>query len=155
MERESDSPCLSHTYPGQEHRSPGRSSSWERKFRHCGAIPGRGLLLTAERLIEGMWGRRSWWEMPVKESLQPWKQGNTAESDIRGGAITIASLSPHACIGSWTIQRLAHQTHNSRLQSRTPIQGAPLSAWMGEATRRTGQRSLLISSYKGLEKRLW
>ena len=31
-------------------------------------IPGRGLLLTVERPIEGMRGRRSWWEMLVKES---------------------------------------------------------------------------------------
>ena len=28
----------------------------------------RGLLLTVERQIEGMEGRRSWWEMPVEES---------------------------------------------------------------------------------------
>ena len=34
----------------------------------CGAIPGQGLLLTAERQIEGVWGRRSWWEMLVEES---------------------------------------------------------------------------------------
>ena len=27
---------------------------------------------------------------------KPWKQGDTAESRIGGGAITIASLSPHA-----------------------------------------------------------
>ena len=31
---------------------------------------------------------------------QPWKQGNIAESHIEGGAITIASLSPQASIGS-------------------------------------------------------
>ena len=34
----------------------------------CGAIPGQGLLLTEEKLIEGMLGRRLWWEMPVEES---------------------------------------------------------------------------------------
>ena len=154
MEWESDSPCCSHTYPGQKCWFPGRRSSWELEFRDCGSTPGRGLLLTAERLIEGMWrgdhGGKCLW----RKAWQPWKQGSTAESDVRGGAITIASLSPHACVSSWTIQRLAHQTHENRLQSRTPIQGAPLSAWTGEATRRTGQRGLLIASYKRLEKRL-
>ena len=32
--------------------SPGRHSSWELEFRDCGAIPGRGLLLTAEIRVE-------------------------------------------------------------------------------------------------------
>ena len=68
MEWESDSPCHSHTYPGQGHRSPGRRSRWELEFRDCAAIPGRGLLLTEERQIEGMWRRRLWWEMSVEES---------------------------------------------------------------------------------------
>jgi len=30
---------------------------------------------------------------------QPWKEGSTAESCVGGGAITIASLSPHTSIG--------------------------------------------------------
>ena len=68
MEWESDSPCCSHTYPRQGHRSPGRCSSWELEFRDCEAIPGRGLVLTADRWIEGMWGRKLWWEMLVEES---------------------------------------------------------------------------------------
>ena len=38
--------------------------------------------------------------MPVKKARQPWKQSDTAESCIGGGAITIASLSTHAKIGS-------------------------------------------------------
>ena len=33
-------------------------------------------------------------EIPVEESRQPWKRGDTAKSCIGGGAITIASLSP-------------------------------------------------------------
>ena len=48
--------------------SPGRGSSWKLEFRDCGAIPVRGLLLTAERWMEGMCGRRLWWEIPVEES---------------------------------------------------------------------------------------
>ena len=38
------------------------------EFRDCGTIPGWGLLLTAERRTEGIWGRRLWGEMPVEES---------------------------------------------------------------------------------------
>ena len=68
MEWESHSPCSSHTYPRQGCRSPGRHSSWELEFRDCGAILGQGPLLTVETWIEGMWGRRLWWEMPVEES---------------------------------------------------------------------------------------
>ena len=36
--------------------------------------------------------RGLWWEMPVEESRQPRKPGDTAESCVGGGAITIASL---------------------------------------------------------------
>ena len=35
-----------------------------------------------------------------RKARQPWKQGDTAESCIVSGAITIASLPPHTCIGS-------------------------------------------------------
>ena len=52
----------------EEHGSPGRRSGWELEFRDFGAIPGQGLLLTLERQIEGMLGKRLWWEMPVEES---------------------------------------------------------------------------------------
>jgi len=68
MKWESDSPCCSHTYAGQERRSPGRGSGWELEFRDWGVILVWGLLLTAERQMEGRWGRRLWWEMPVEES---------------------------------------------------------------------------------------
>jgi len=68
MEWESDSSGCSHTYPKQGRKSPGSHSSWELEFRDSGAIPGQGLLLTAERQIGGMWGRKLWWEMPVEES---------------------------------------------------------------------------------------
>ena len=36
----------------------------------------------------------------VWKPRQPWKQGNTAESHVEGGDITIASLFPHASISS-------------------------------------------------------
>ena len=59
-----------------------------------------------------------------RKTWQPWKQGGTAESYIRGGAITIASLSPHTSIGRWTAERLAHQTPgtlNYRVGPRMPL----------------------------------
>jgi len=68
MEWESDSSCLSHTYSRQGWGSPGRCSSLELEFGEYGATPGWGLLLTVERWIEGRWGRRLWWELPVEES---------------------------------------------------------------------------------------
>ena len=34
--------------------SPRRHSGWELEFGDCGAVPGRGLLLTVERRIKGM-----------------------------------------------------------------------------------------------------
>ena len=64
-----------------------------------------------------------------RKARQPWKQGNIAESRVRGGAITIASLPPHASIGSWTIERLAHQMPEALNFRVGPHQGAPLSAW--------------------------
>ena len=84
-------------YPGQGHRCPGRHSSWELEFRDCGAIPGQRLLLTVERQIEGRGGEggdcggKCLW----RKARQPWKQGDTAESCIGGGAITTASLPTH------------------------------------------------------------
>ena len=45
----------------------GAARSWELEFRDCGAIPKQRLLLTVERWIKGMSGRRLWWEMLVEE----------------------------------------------------------------------------------------
>ena len=123
MEWESGSPCCSHTYPRQGRSFPGRHRGLELELRDCGAIPGRGLLLTAERQIKGVWGRRQWWE-----ARQPWKQGNAAESHVEGGAITVASLSPHAS-SSWTRQRPAHQIPEALNCGAGRPQGAPSSAW--------------------------
>ena len=68
----------------------------ELEFGDCGAIPRRGLLLTAERQIRGdvrkeiVVGRYLW-----RKGGQPQKRGNAAESRARGGDIIIASLLPH------------------------------------------------------------
>ena len=151
MEWESDSTCWSHMYPRQGCRAPRRCSGWELEHKDCGGNPGQELLATADRQTEGVSGRRLWWEMPVEGARQPWKQGDTAESCLGGKAITIASLSPHASISSWTIETVApssawHMEQQSRtpppgaslgawctkLQSRTPAKGAPLCAWHTE-----------------------
>ena len=45
----------------------------------------------------------------MEESQAAMEQGNTAESCVGAGAITIASLSPHTSISNWTIEKLGHQ----------------------------------------------
>ena len=52
--------------------------------------------------------------------MQTRRQGDTAESRVGGGAITIDSLPPQASVGSWTIDRLAHQTPDALNYRRTP-----------------------------------
>ena len=56
-----------------------------------------------------------------KKARKPLKQGNTAESRIGGGALNIASL---PTLPASAIERLAHQTPVTELQSRTPARGA-------------------------------
>ena len=164
MEWESDSPCRSHTPPGQGCRSPGRGSCGELEFRDCGATPGRGLLLTVEKWIEGRWGRRLQWEMPVEESQAAMEARRYLEAEpcVGGGAITVASLSLHASICSSTTERLAHQTPDAlnysqggcmclrgpsmcltcQTTEKDPRQASPLSAWMGGATEKDWPRRL-------------
>ena len=115
MEWESDSPCCSHTYPGQGVKSPGRHSSWELEFRNCGAIPGWGMLMTAERRMEGMWGRRLWWEM---HGGNPGSHGTWQCCWVmHSGWSHQHSLSlPTLSIGSWTRERLAHQMPETLIQ---------------------------------------
>ena len=154
MEWESDSPCHSHTCPRHGHWSPGRWSGWKLEFRDCRVIPGWGLLLTAERWIEGMQGRRLWWEMPVEES---W----AAMEERRYCSVTHSRWSHHYSLSPRTSQ---HRQMNNRgvgpsnawctelqsrtppptppgcpfkclmpdLRSRTPARGAPLCAWCTE-----------------------
>ena len=105
-----------------------------------------------------------------RKAGQPWKQGNAAESHVGGGAITIAFLTPPTSIRGWNSRESdPSHTWGTELQSRPqpgdpsmclmrqttekdPRQGIPLSAWMVRATK-TGQRSLLIASYKSLKKK--
>ena len=75
--------------------------------RDCGAIPGRGLLLTAERGVRE--------EIVVGNACggKPGGHGSKAMLlglGVAGGASPVASLPPQASVGSWTTQRLAHHT---------------------------------------------
>ena len=101
-EWESDSPCHNYT-------SPRLCSSWELEFKDCGAIPRQGLLLTAEWQMEGMWRRRLCWEMPMEESQAAMEARRYCWVTCKGWSHH-HSLSPQASIGSWTVERLAHQT---------------------------------------------
>ena len=152
MEWESDSHCRSHTYARQKRRSPGRGSGWELEFRDWGAILVWGLLLTAERQMEGRWGRRLWWEMPLEESQAACKQGNTAESHLGGGAITIASLS--TCQHPQLNNREAGPSNAWLTELRVgPQLGAPsvcLTCWATEKDQaREPSKGLNGRSYRG------
>jgi len=56
--------------------------------------------LTVERQIRGCEGGDCAGKCLQSKAGQPWKQGDTAESCIGGGAITIASLPLQASTGS-------------------------------------------------------
>ena len=147
-------PCHSHTYPGQGYRFPRRHSSWELEFRQCGAIPGWGLLLIEERRMEGMWGRRLWWEMSVEESQgamearwycwvmhrgwshhhslslptgQHWQLNSREAGPLNAWRTELQSRTPPRVL----FKCLTH------LQSRTPARGAPLCAWNTKQQTRT------------------
>ena len=67
-----------------------------------------------------------------RKARQPWKQGDTAESHVEGGAITIASLSPYISIGKWTTENLTHQRPDTLNYRLGPHPGAPFSAWCAQ-----------------------
>ena len=142
MEWEADSPCHSHTYPGQVHRSPPRFRGWELELRDCGPILGFGLLLTAERGTKGMWGRRLRWEVPVEESQAAVEARQYCWVPSRGwGHHHSLSLPTQQC-----------QQLNSRepgplnawhwTAENDPTQGARLSAWCTELQSKTLARRI-------------
>ena len=147
MEWESDSPCHSHTYPRQ-------CSGWDLEFRDCEAVPGWGLLLTAEGRIEGMWKRRLWWEMPVKESQAATEARQYCWVTHRKW-IHHHSLSPPTCqhwqrnnreagpakawrtgLQSWTPAGGPSMCLMHWKTEKDPRQESPLSAWTGGATKK-------------------
>ena len=83
------------------------------------------------RGCEGDHGGKCWW----RKDKETWKQSSTAESHAAGGAITIACLSPHASIGSWTIERLAHQTPKALNYRIGPHPGCPFKWLMCRSTQ--------------------
>ena len=147
MEWESDRPYHSHTYPRQECWSPGKCSGWGPEFRDYGAIPGQGLLLTAERWIEGMWERRSWWEMLVEESQaamearrycwvtrRGWSHHHSLSLPTRQHRqLSNKKSDPQKKLKKKKVWPIKHM----ELQSRTPARGAPLWAWHAKQQRRT------------------
>ena len=65
---------------------------------------------------------------------QPWKQGDSAESHVGGGAITIDSLSPQTSFGSWTVERLAHQMPDTLNYRVGPHPGCPFKCLIHQST---------------------
>ena len=95
--------------------------------RDCGAIPGQGVLLTAERWIKGMGGRRLWWEMPVEKSQAAMEARQYCWVMRRAWSHHHNSLPPHTSIGSWTIERLAHQMPEALIYRVRPQPRGPLN----------------------------
>ena len=84
-----------------------------------------GLLLIADRLrgCEGgdCGGRWLW-----RRAGQPWKQGDTAESCVGGGTITVTSLCPHRpASAAEIIEKLAHKTPDTMNYRVGPQPGGP------------------------------
>ena len=94
------SPCCSYTYARQERGSPGRGSSWELEFGIVVQSQGEGCCCLQKDRLRGCEGRDCGGKCLWRKARQPWKQGDTAESRVVGGAITIASLSLYTSIGS-------------------------------------------------------
>ena len=59
-----------------------------------------------------------------RKARQPWKQGDTAESQVGGGTITIASLSPHTSFRQLNNREAGpSKAWHAELQSRAPARG--------------------------------
>ena len=84
-----------------------------------------------------------------RKARESWKQGSTAESCIEGAAITIASLSPHASISSWTRDSLAHQTPDALNYRVGPHPGWPFKWLMHRSTEEDPRRRSLLSAWMG------
>jgi len=136
MEWQSDSPCCSHKYLDRDAGSLEGTVGWELEFRDCGAIEGQGLLLTVERQIEGMWGRRFWGEMPVEESWAAKEARPYCWVMRRGWSHHHSfSISTHQHLQLNSREAGPSNTWCTELQIRTPTQRAPLSDWCAEQQR--------------------
>ena len=146
MEWESDSPCQSHTYARHAGLLEGAAvGSWSLGLVEQSQCKGYcWLWKDGSRGCEGgdRGGKCLW-----RKARQPWKQGDTAESHVEGVAITRASLSPQASLGSWTTESLAHQTPDALNYRVGPTQGAPFSAWCANLQSRTPIRGPLLCAW--------
>ena len=142
-EMESDSPCCSHTYPRQGRRSPGRCRGWALKLGIVEQSQGEGFCWLGRDQLRGPEGGDYGGKCLWKKVRQPWKQGDSAESHLGGGAITIASFSPHASTGSWTVESGLSNPWLHWTTEQDPTQGAPLSAWYTDLQNNTPARGLL------------
>jgi len=142
MEWESDSPCHSHTYPRWR-------SSRDLEFRDRGAIPGQELLLMQRDRSRGCEGGDCGGKCLWRKAGQPWKQGDTAESRAGSGALTIVSLPSQASTGSWTIERLAHQTGDTLNYREEPHPGCSFKWLMRETTKKDPRQGSLLSAWTG------
>ena len=150
MEWESDSPCHSHTDPRHGRRSPGRCRSWQLKFRDYGAIPGWGLLLTVEKWIEGMWGRRLWWEMPVEERRATMEAKSYCWVMHRGwGHHHSLSLPTHKHLQLKNRETGPSNAWYTELKSRTPARAAPSMCLMGQTTVKDPRQGSPLSAWAG------
>ena len=137
MEWKSGSPCLSHKSP---HREEGPLEGTTAGSQSLGIVEqsqGEGccwLQRGRSRVCEeGDHGGKHLWS----KARQPQKQGDTAESCVGGGPITITSLSRHTSISSWT------NAWGADLRGG-PHPGAPLWAWGADLRRRTPPRCLSV-----------
>ena len=168
---ENHSPCCSHTTPA---RNPGPlegtvAGNWTLGI--VGKFQGDGCCWPWGDRSRGCEGGDRGGKCQWRQARQSWKQGDTAESRIGCGVITMLSLPWYASIGSWTTERTAHQTPDApnyrmrphpgcpfkclmcQMTEKDPRQGSPLTAWLGR-TMETAQTGLLIANYKKLGKRL-
>jgi len=148
MEWESYSPCCSHIYPGQGLRSFRRCSGYKLEFRGCGTIPEQELLLTAERWIKGMWGRRLWWEMPVEESQAAMEARQNCWVMHRGWSHH-HSLSLPTCQHRQLNNSLAHQTPDALNYRVGPHPGWPFKWLMHQSTEKDPRQRSLLSAWMG------
>ena len=125
MEWQLDSPCHSHTYH-REDEGPlegARAGSWSLGSVKQSQVEGCCWLRRdrSRRWEGGAYSGKCLW----RKARQPWKQGDTAESCIRGWAITIASLPTRQ-----------YQQLNNR-------ETGPSNTWCTELHGRTPPRVLL------------
>ena len=174
MEWEWDSLCCSHTHPHKDVDALEGSVAGNWSLGIMEQPQGEDccwLQRDGERGCEGAeYGGKCLW----RKARQPRKQGDTAESCVGGGATNIASLLPHASIGSWTIGRVAHQTPdtvNYRVEPQLgephyvpdasnnrerPQASEPPKCPNGQSYReRLAKEAFWSPTTRGLKKRLW